>query len=72
MSNLYLVRTATVVSLAALLLGVGWMGMQGDEVSIAPEMVSISGAQAENTAYYFPAGFEIQPNESEPEVYDYY
>jgi hypothetical protein len=72
MSNLYLVRTATAVSIAALLLGVGWMGMQSDEMQISPGMVAVSGAQAQSTDYYFPAGFIMQPNESEPEVYEYY
>jgi hypothetical protein len=71
MSNAYLIRTATFVSVAALLLGVGWMGTHTDDAQITPEMVSVSGAQAE-PAMYFPAGYEIQANAAEPEVYEYY
>ena len=70
MQNLYLVRTATVVTLAAALLGVGWMGMQGDEAQIAPEMVSVS-AVGEPTLY-FPAGYVLQPNEAEAQPYEYH
>jgi hypothetical protein len=71
MQNLYLVRTAAVVSLAAALLGVGWMSMQSDEIQIAPEAVAVSGNQAA-PAVYFPAGFEIQPGADEGPVYEYY
>lgn len=71
MSNVYLVRTATFVSAAALLLGVGWIGTHGDDVQITPDMVAVSNAQTEAMGY-FPAGFEIQPNPVEPEVFEYY
>ena len=64
-------RTATVVSLAAVLLGVGWMGISDDEVQINPERVAVASGQPE-VAGYFPAQFEIQPDPSEPEVYEYY
>jgi hypothetical protein len=71
MQSLYLVRTATVVSLGALFLGVGWMEMQADAMRVAPEMVAVSSALAE-PAVYFPAGFQLQPNADQPEVYEYY
>jgi hypothetical protein len=71
MQNLYLVRTAAVVSIAAGLLGVGWIGMQGDDMQIAPEAVAVSSSRAE-PAMHFHAGFVIQANAEEPEVYDYY
>ena len=71
MRNIYVVRTAAVVSLGAGLLGLGWMGMQGDEVRVAPERVAVSRASAE-PAVYFPAGFQLQPNPDEPAVYEYY
>jgi hypothetical protein len=29
-------------------------------------------ATAEPGTYYFPDGFGIKPNESEPEIYEYY
>jgi hypothetical protein len=70
MQNLYLIRTATVVTLAAALLGVGWMGMHADEAQIAPAMVPVA-ALAEPMVY-FPAGYVLQPNEAEPEAYEYY
>jgi hypothetical protein len=70
MQNLYLIRTATVVTLTAALLGVGWISMPGDEAQIAPQMVSLS-ALAEPTAY-FPAAYVLQPNEAEPEAYEYH
>jgi hypothetical protein len=71
MQNPYLVRTAAVVSIAAGLLGVGWMSMPSDDMQIAPSAVAVSGEQAE-PARYFPAGFEIQANADEPAVYEYY
>jgi len=71
MQSLYVVRTATVVSLGALFLGVGWMEMQGDAMRVAPEMVAVSSALAE-PAFYFPAGFQLQANAHEPEVNEYY
>jgi hypothetical protein len=70
MQNLYLIRTATVVSLAAALVGAGWMAMESDEMQIAPEAVAVSGTLAE-PAMYFPAGFEIQPGD-EGAVYEYH
>lgn len=69
MQNLYLVRTAAVVTIAAGLLGVGWIGMQGDEPRIAPEMVSI--AAPAQTGFYFPADYVLQPNANEPEAFEY-
>jgi len=71
MQNLYLVRTATAVSVAAVILGAGWMGMHNDEMQIAPEMVSVSRAHVE-PAVYFPAGFELQAGADEGAVYEYY
>lgn len=68
MSNLYLIRTAAVVSLAAALLGFGWMGMPGDEGVVAPETLAVSAPPAS----YYPAEFELRPNPDEPEVYEYY
>jgi hypothetical protein len=50
-----------------LLLALGWMSLQPEEAPIG-----VSSAQAESTNHYFPAGFVIQPNENEPEVYEYY
>lgn len=70
MQSLYIVRTATVASLAATLLGVGWMGMQNDDLQIAPAAVAVSASRAE-PAMYFPAGFEIQASADEREVYEY-
>ena len=69
MKNLYLVRTATIATLAAGLLGVGWMGMQGDDAQIRPEMIAVS-TPAEQ-AVYFPSSYVLQPNPNEPEVYEY-
>jgi hypothetical protein len=57
-------------TLAVLLLALGWMGLSGNE-SRAPAL-GVSNAQAETTGSYYPAGFVLQPNESEPEVYEYY
>ena len=71
MQSVYLVRTATVVSLGALFLGVGWMEMQGDAMQVAPGMVAVSSSPA-GPAAYFPAGFQLQANGDEPEVYEYY
>jgi hypothetical protein len=70
MQSVYLVRTAAVVSLGALFLGVALMEMQGNEVRVAPEIVAASGTP--EPAGYFPAGFQLQPNANEPEVYEYY
>ena len=71
MKNPYLVRTAAVVSLVAVVLGVGSMRKQSDDMQIAPEAVAVSGARAE-PAMYFPAGFALQAAAHEPEVYEYY
>jgi hypothetical protein len=69
MQNLYLIRTAMIVTLAAGLLGIGWMGMQGDEAQIAPEMIAVSTSA--EPAVYFPSLYVLQPNPEEPEVYEY-
>ena len=50
-----------------LLLTLGWMSLRPEEAAIG-----VSSAQAESPSHYFPAGFVIQPNENEPEVYEYY
>ena len=71
MQNPYLVRTAAVVSIAAGLLGVGWMSMPSDEMQIAPEAISVAGSRAE-PAMHFHAGFVIQANADEPAVYEYH
>jgi hypothetical protein len=65
---MYLLRTATVASLAAALIVVGWMGTPSDEMTVAPDMGTV---QTEITGY-FPAGYELQANADEPEVYEYY
>lgn len=72
MQNIYLIRTATVVSIAAGLVGLGWLGMHSDQPQISPGMVSVSTAALGEPAYYFPAGFELKPNAEEPEVIEYY
>ena len=72
MQNVYLIRTATVVSITAGLVGLGFLGMQSDQPQISPGMVSVSTASMSEPAYYFPAGFELQPNPSEPEYVEYY
>ena len=71
MQNLYLVRTAAVVSIVAGLLGVGWIGTQSDDMQIAPEAVSVSDSRAE-PAMHLHAGLPIRANPEEPEVYEYY
>ena len=71
MQNVYLIRTTAVASIAAAMLGLGWMSMHSDAPQIAPETVSVSSAQAE-PAYYFPAGFELKANPAEPEFVEYY
>ena len=72
MKDRHLIRTATVVSLAAAIIGAGWMGLQGDELQVDPAGVPVAGAQAEPGYYYFPAGFTLQPNAAEPEGYEFY
>jgi hypothetical protein len=49
------------------LLALAWMSLPPAEAPIG-----VSSAQAEATSHYFPAGFVIQPNDNEPEVYEYY
>jgi hypothetical protein len=71
MQNVYLIRTAAVVSIGATMLGLSWLRTPADEMRIAPEMVAVSSTPAE-PAVYFPAGFELQANVDEPEVYEYY
>ena len=71
MQNVYLVRTAAAVSLVAVVLGVGSLRKQSDDVQIAPEAVAVSSARAE-PAMHFPAGFALQASAHEPEVYEYY
>lgn len=71
MQNVYLVRTATVVSMGAVMLGLSWMRAPADEMRVAPEAVAVSSTSAE-PAVYFPAGFELQANDAEPEVHEYY
>jgi hypothetical protein len=72
MQNVYLIRTATVVSIAAGLVGLGYLGMHSDAPQISPSMVSVSTASLSEPAYYFPAGFELKPNPNEPEATEYY
>jgi hypothetical protein len=72
MQNVYLIRTAAVVSIAAGLVGLGFLGMQSDAPQILPGMVSVSTASLSEPAYYFPAGFELKPNAAEPEFVEYY
>ena len=46
-----------------------------NDSQVTPAFIGVSSAQAETAApveQYFPAGFVIQANESEPEVYEYY
>jgi len=71
MQNVYLVRTAAVVSLAAGLLGVGYIGMPSDEMQIAPEAVAVSGSRAE-PAMHLHSGLVLQANADESEAYEYY
>jgi hypothetical protein len=71
MQNPYLIRTATIVSLAAALVGAGWMGLQGDEMQLEPGAIAVAGAHAE-PGHYFPAEFTLQPNPDEPAVYEFY
>jgi hypothetical protein len=54
-----------------LLLALGWMGLQREETQATQAFIGVSSAQAEPTNHYFPAGYVIQPNENEPEVYEY-
>jgi hypothetical protein len=68
MKNAYLVRTAAVVSLAAGLIGLASMGTQENEMR---EVIPISTAAAE-PAGYFPAGYDLQPNPLEPEIFEYH
>jgi hypothetical protein len=72
MKNDYIVRTAAVVSLTAGLIGLGWMGMQGDDLQAGSEPISVSSASYEPTPFYFPAGFELRANPDEPEVFEYH
>ena len=71
MKDRHLIRTATAVSLAAAIIGAGWMGLQGDGMQVDPAAVPVAGAQAE-PEYYFPAGFTLQPDPAEPEAYEFY
>lgn len=71
MQNLYIVRTATVASLTAAFVAFGWMSMRGDDLQIEPERIVVSSAQTE-PAMHFHAGFALQANADEPEVYEYY
>jgi hypothetical protein len=68
MYNPYVVRTATLASLAAALVATGWMGMQGDDAQMAPEQLAVSSPPA----LYFPASYELQPNPDEREIFEYY
>jgi hypothetical protein len=71
MKNDYIVRTAAVVTLTAGLIGLGFMGMQGDDMQVATDEVGVSSASSEPTPFYFPAGFELRANPNEPEVFEY-
>jgi hypothetical protein len=71
MKNPYLVRTAAVASLAAALLTAGYMGMQGDDMQIAPDSVALSSGSSA-PLYHFPAGFEIKPGTEDSPVHEYY
>lgn len=64
-------RTAAIVSLAAAIIGAGWMGLQDDDMQVDPSAVPVAGAQSE-PGYYFPARFTLQPSADEPEVYEFY
>lgn len=72
MQNVYLIRTAAVVSIAAGVVGLGFLGMHSDAPQISPGMVSVSTAAQSEPAYYFPAGFELKASADEPEVIEYY
>lgn len=72
MQNVYLIRTATVVSIAAGLVGLGFLGMHSDQPQISPGMVSVSTAALSEPAYYFPAEYKLNPNPAEPEFVEYY
>jgi hypothetical protein len=76
MQNLYIVRTATVVSLTAAFVTLGWMSLQGDDLQVAPEQIAVAAAQAEPgmhfQAAHFHDGFVLQANDAEPEVHEYY
>jgi hypothetical protein len=71
MQNPYLIRTATVASLVAVMLGLSWLRAPADETPVATEMVAVSSTPAE-PAMHFHAGFTLQANADEPELYEYY
>jgi hypothetical protein len=71
MQNPYLIRTATVATLAAAIVGAGWMGMRGDDMSVEPDAAAVLAAPSE-PGFYFPAEFTLQPNPAEPEIYEFY
>ena len=69
MSNVYLLRAATVASLTALMLaGAGWIATHEEELPV----LEISASSEPVDAGYFPAAFVIEPNEAEPVYFDYY
>lgn len=71
MQNLYIVRTATVASLVAAMIGLGWMGMHDDDMQVPPQMVAVAGASAE-LGVYFPAEYELRASPDEREIVEYY
>jgi hypothetical protein len=62
------------VPIVVLLLVVAWISLHRDEAQLASGSMSGGSAHAiaEPGEYYFPAGFAIKPNESEPKAYEYY
>jgi len=66
MKNVYLIRTAAVASLAAGIIGLSALGLQDEEVQLAP------ARPAPELSTYFPAGYELQPGTDEGEVFEYH
>jgi hypothetical protein len=71
MQNPYLIRTAAVVTLAAAVVGAGWMGMQSDDMSVV-EPGTVPVAVEAEPAFHFPAGYTLQSDPDEPEIYEFY
>ena len=71
MQNPYLIRTAAVVTLAAAVVGTGWMGMQSDELQVVEPSTVPVAAQAQ-PGFHFPSEYTLQPNPQEPEIYEFH
>jgi hypothetical protein len=62
------------IPIIVLLLVVAWISLHRDEAQLAAGSMSggSTHATAEPAVYYFPEGFAIKPNESEPKLDEYY